>query len=78
STECGHKQNHQANAFCDDGKCRWAGNTKCIAESKREQVEILIDSDALTVMKDHEFVDAIMEIFEGKKEGHIENPAHSG
>ena len=67
SQECEHREPHPANKFCEQGNCRWAGDTKCIAESNRELLENLLDSDALDVMKGHELVDAIIEIFEGKK-----------
>ena len=43
STECGHRTPHTKNDFCFDGKCKWAENTVCIPESKRERlIDILV------------------------------------
>lgn len=67
STECEHRKPHPANEFCSDGKCRWAGDTRCIAESTREMVEALIKGNDLIDLSEDQVVDRIMEIFE--KEG---------
>lgn len=42
STECSHKASHPANDFCYDGNCRWAGDTCCVPQDRREKVTNLI------------------------------------
>ena len=68
SRECEHRNPHPANEFCRDGQCRWAGDTNCVPESKREMVEILLKGDEFIDLSEDEFVDRIMVIFEGEKE----------
>jgi hypothetical protein len=67
SKECEHRDPHPANAFCQDGQCRWSSECQCVPESTRERVEALIKSDELTTLSEDQFVDRIMDIFEEKE-----------
>ncbi len=70
STECSHRMPHEYDAaFCKEGQCRWAGDTKCIPCSKREQLAALMMTDEWGRMTDAKAIDAIMEIF-GEEENH--------
>ena len=69
STECEHKGFHEANAFCEGGNCRWAGNTKCVPQTLREQLAALMMTDEWGRMTDARAIDAIMKIFGEEKEG---------
>lgn len=64
SKECGHRKSHKENDFCQDGKCRWSAECRCVAESKRELLDDLLRK-YLIVDRD-EAADKIEEIY---KEG---------
>ena len=64
SSECEHRTPHVQNAFCHDGQCRWAGDTRCIPESKREQILALMNSENWDNLSNDLVADAIMAIFE--------------
>lgn len=69
STECRHRVSHSKDDFCFDGKCKWAENTVCVPEAKREQLAALMMTDEWGHMTDARAIDAIMEIFGEEKEG---------
>ncbi|MEN6321715.1 MAG: hypothetical protein ABFD82_23575 [Syntrophaceae bacterium] len=69
SSECGHRVPHQANDFCQDGKCRWSSECRCTPETHREQLAALMMTDEWCGMTDAKAIDAIMEIFGEEKEG---------
>lgn len=63
SEVCEHKKSHPENAFCSGGQCSWGKDTRCVSETKREQLAALMMTDEWGRMTDAKAIDAIMEIF---------------
>lgn len=63
SKTCPHRLPHPTNDFCYGGSCSWGTDTRCVPESKREQVAAILEAYLCGDKQIGNIVDAIDTIY---------------